>query len=325
MQHFRTEVPVPESAQKFSYQSRMLFMGSCFTEHIGKRLWDYKFRINLNPFGIVYNPLSIHQHIQLLLKDKQFVHTDLFYHQDLWHSFQHHGRFSGPDPMHTTKRINDALNAAREDLLRSTWLVITLGSAWVYEHIATGQVVANNHKLPDKEFKRYMLDPDKIADTLGTTILQLRKHNANLNVMLSVSPVRHLKDGAAGNQLSKASLIVAAHKIAAQAEYVHYFPAYEIMMDDLRDYRFYNADMIHPSPVAIDYVWDKFQKAYIDRRVLPIMQQVEEIRMALSHRPFNADTEGHKGFLKRNLVKAMQLKAAYPEMDFEREIAYFKG
>lgn len=325
MQHFRTEVPVQESPAKFSYHTRMLFMGSCFTEHMGKRLWDYKFRINLNPFGIVFNPLSIHQHIQLLLKDGMYKPEDLFYHQDLWHSFQHHSRFSGPDPILTAKRINDALIAAREDLLRSNWLVITLGSAWVYEHLASGQVVANNHKLPDSEFKRYMLDADKIIDTLGTTILQLRKHNAKLQVLLSVSPVRHLKDGAMGNQLSKATLLVAAHKIAAQAEYVHYFPAYEIMMDDLRDYRFYEADMVHPSGVAIDYIWDKFQKAYVDRRVYPIMQQVEEIRLALSHRPFNNDTESHKNFLKRNLVKAMQLKAAYPEMDFEREIAYFKA
>lgn len=325
MQHFRTEVPVPESPVKFSYHTRLLFMGSCFTEHMGRRLWDYKFRINLNPFGIVFNPLSIHQHIQLLLKDQLFKPEDLFYHQDLWHSFQHHGRFSGPDPILTTKRMNEALTTAREDLLRSQWLVITLGSAFVYEHLATGQVVANNHKLPEGEFRRYMLDADKIVDTLGTTIQQLRKHNAKLNVILSVSPVRHLKDGAAGNQLSKATLVVAAHKIAQQCDYVQYFPAYEIMMDDLRDYRFYDTDMIHPSGVAIDYIWDKFQKAYIDRRVLPIMQQVEEIRLALTHRPFNASTEGHKNFLKRNLVKAMQLKAAYPEMDFEREIAYFKS
>ncbi len=316
---------MPESSAKFSYHTRLLFMGSCFTEHIGKRLWDYKFRINLNPFGIVYNPLSIHQHIQFLLNDKQFRQEDLFHHQDLWHSFQHHGRFSGPDPVLVAKRINDGLAAAKEDLLRSNWLVITLGSAWVYEHLATGQVVANNHKLPDGEFSRYMLDADKIADTLGTTILQLRKHNAKLNVMLSVSPVRHLKDGATGNQLSKATLLVAAHKIASQAEYVHYFPAYEMMMDDLRDYRFYENDMVHPSSLAIGYIWDKFQKAYIDRRVYPIMQQVEEIQLALSHRPFNPETESHKNFLKRNLVKAMQLKAAYPEMDFDREISYFKG
>ena len=325
MDVFRTEVNVDESKLKVQYDSKLFCIGSCFAENIGAHLKGYKFRTALNPFGIVYNPLSIHNQLQMLLQDKTFRKEELFFHNETWNSFFHHGSFSGPDQLEVTANINAALSAAKKDLLKTDLMIITLGTAWVYEFLKTGDIVSNCHKVPDKEFRRFSLDVDKIVDTLGTTLQQLKKLNPKLNVMLTVSPIRHLKDGPVENQLSKAILLMAVHKMVKQNNFMQYFPAYELMMDDLRDYRFYNTDMIHPSPAAIEYIWEKFLKAYVDKRAYNIMAQVEEIIAARNHRPRNPQSESHKNFQKKALVKILQMKAAYPEMDFDEEIHFFKA
>ncbi|MDX2002401.1 MAG: GSCFA domain-containing protein [Chitinophagales bacterium] len=325
MEHFRTEFPIEEAKLKLNYSHRIFCMGSCFTESIGAYLVGYKFKTFINPFGIVYNPLSIHNQMQMLLTDKIFKREDLFFHNEVWNSFFHHGKFSHPDAEMALENINNTLDRARKELMRTDLLIVTLGTAWVYEFLKTSQVVSNCHKVPEKEFRRFQLSVDKIADTLGTTLNQLKKLNPKLQVLFTISPVRHMKDGAAENQLSKATLLVAVHKMIRQCNYAHYFPAYEIMMDDLRDYRFYEADMVHPSSIAIEYIWEKFYKAYIDKRAFMVMMQIEEIDAARNHRPRNPHSEAHKAFLKKALVKIMQLKAAYPDLDFEQEIAYFNA
>lgn len=325
MNMFRTEVVVEEGKVKVQYGSRLFCMGSCFAEHIGGYLHGYKFKTVINPYGIVFNPLSIHNQLQMLLTDKVFRKEDLFFHNDVWNSFSHHSDFSGPDAQEVVDHINAQLSIARKELLKTDVMVITLGTAWAYEFLKTGLVVSNCHKVPDKEFRRFALDVDKIVDTLGTTLNQLKRLNPKLNVVFSVSPVRHLKDGAVENQLSKATLLMAVNKMMKQASFIHYFPAYEIMMDDLRDYRFYNLDMVHPSPLAVEYIWEKFYRTYIDKKAYVVMMQVDEIAAAHGHRPRNPNSEGHRTFLKKNLVKVTQLKAAYPDLDFEKEIAYFNG
>ena len=325
MDVFRTEINVDESKVKITYDSRLFCMGSCFADHIGRYLQNYKFNTFINPFGIVYNPLSIHNQLQMLLTDKIFRKEDLFFHNEVWNSFFHHGSFSGHDAGEVVDNINITLDSARKALKRTDVMVITLGTAWVYEFLKTGDIVSNCHKVPEKEFRRFTLDVDKIVDTLGATFSQLKRLNPKLHIVLSLSPVRHLKDGAVENQLSKSILLLAIHRLVKHNSYVQYFPAYEIMMDDLRDYRFYNADMVHPSPIAIEYIWEKFYKAYVDKRVFVVMMQVDEIAAALNHRPRNPQSDAHKGFLQKTLVKVMQLKAAYPELDFDEEVAYFNA
>jgi hypothetical protein len=320
---FRTEVTIAPSTVKINYKSKFITIGSCFSNSIGEKLTDNKFDCLINPFGTIFNPISIHQLVKLACYKKPPDENSYVFTEEVWRNYQLHSSFFSKVKTELEDKIKSTIVSLHDCLQTADYLIITYGTAFVYQRNDTNQLVANCHKQSANQFTKRLLTVDEIAESFKTMVEALHKINPGCKIILTVSPVRHLKDTLELNSVSKSILRIASHQLIQSA--VAYFPAYEFVLDDLRDYRFYNADMIHPSPVAIDYVWDKFQKAYIDRRVLPIMQQVEEIRMALSHRPFNADTEGHKGFLKRNLVKAMQLKAAYPEMDFEREIAYFKG
>lgn len=325
MEHFRTQVQVPRSNIRMNYSGHTLAMGSCFTENIGGLLQFFKFPIDINPFGIVYNPLSIHQQLCMLLSDKLITADDLVHYGGRYHSFLHHGHFSDSNPNAALDQMNQRLVQARQQLANTDLLILTLGTAWAYSLKKNGQVVSNCHKVPAAEFTRELSSVDKIVDTLGGTLDKLQEHYPNLKVVFTVSPVRHLKDGAAGNQLSKSTLIMAVHHMIAQNSNREYFPAYEIMMDDLRDYRFYKDDMTHPSELAVDYIWSLFSKTYVDKKAHPLMQQVTEIQSAMGHRPLDPSSEAHKQFLKRNLVKATQLKAAFPELDLEQELAYFSG
>lgn len=298
-------------------------MGSCFTENIGAMLQYYKFPVLLNPFGIVYNPVSLHQQLRYLLSDKLFTERDLFEHNGVWHSFMHHGHFSGYSRQQVLENINEQLQQARLHLQDTKLLIISLGTAWVYEFLQTGTVVANCHKVPAREFSRKMVGIDHIVDTLGGTLDKLQESYPQLRVLFTVSPVRHLKDGATGNQISKSTLLLAVDAMVKAGTNREYFPAYEIMMDELRDYRFYNDDMVHPSPLAIDYIWEQFLKSNIEKKAHQLMQQVSDIRAAMQHRPFNADSDAHQQFLKKHLVKVLQLKAAYPALDWQDAIDYF--
>lgn len=322
---FRTAVQVPESKQKIDYSTGILAMGSCFTEHIGGRLEHYKFNIDLNPFGIVYNPLSLHHQLRYLMGDQFFTREDLFSDKGMYHSFLHHGNFSGNNADLVLEHINTRIELAREQLKHAHLLIFSLGTAWAFSLKDNGQVVSNCHKVPAAQFDRQLLTVEKIMDTLGGTLAKLLEHYPKMRILLTVSPVRHLKDGAVGNQRSKATLLMATHQLVDEHERIGYFPSYEIMNDELRDYRFYARDMAHPSDIAIDYIWHKFFQAYIDRKAHQLMQQVEDIQNAASHRPINPDSEEHRQFLKRYLVKTTQLKAAWPALDFEEEIAYFGG
>ena len=247
MSTFRTVLTPQKSNLDIRYNDSMLFIGSCFAQHIGERLGDRKFSTLVNPFGILYNPISISNSLQWLIDTNFFSSKDLFQHLGLWHSFAHHGHFSALDQETCLSGINQSLTEGRKQLKQSKYLILTLGTAHVFQYKPTEEVVANCHKLPNSDFNRYRLSISETTQSLSTIFKQVHKHFPELQIIVSVSPVRHIRDGHLENQRSKASLILALAEIEKQLSFVHYFPAYELLLDDLRDYRFYKANMIHPN------------------------------------------------------------------------------
>lgn len=316
---FRTELNLEPADFTISYPDRLMALGSCFAEHIGQRLERLKYSIAVNPFGPVYNPVSTRNSLALLLNQYQFSEADLFQHQDLWHSFQHHSRFSGPDRQAVAEHINRTLDHARALLPDLNLLVITFGTAWIYELKSSGQVVSNCHKLPEHYFSRRRLDVAEIVDMFEALLDYLYQINPKLRVALSVSPIRHLKETLPGNQLSKSILLLAAHELSERLPFVEYFPAFELQLDDLRDYRFYAEDMVHPSPTAIDYIWQKFEARYLNERELTLRQRVEKLQRALDHRPINPDAPAHRFFIERQITAMTDLHREFPFLDFSPE------
>ena len=324
MEKFRTIFEIPESPTKIDYQSNIISLGSCFSENIGEKLTYYKFAATINPFGILYNPESIANSIEFLIKNRLFSESDLFEHHGVWNSFYHHSRFSGTDKKNVLDKINSSIKQGHAQLKKADFLLITFGTAWVYDYKSTGKTVSNCHKIPAKEFNRRKLTVNSIVKKYKTILKTLQKLNPKLNIVFTVSPVRHLKDGAVQNQLSKATLIMAINELIDEVGNTSYFPSYEIMTDDLRDYRFYNADMVHPSPTAVDYIWDKFKKCCINPNTASTIKSIENIKKAVSHRPFQPQSDSHKKFLKATLSAIEKLETKYPEMDFKTEKAVLK-
>ena len=312
---FRTKVDLPVGQWEISHASRLMLWGSCFTEHIGNRLSDYKFR-----YGILYNPLSIARALTELEAGKVYVKDDLIFHNDEWHSLMHHGSFSSVMPETCLRQINERNEEARKHLAETDWLLFTWGTARVYEWNEDGQVVGNCHKLPEKSFTRRLLDPEEITACYENLLEILHTQNPSLQVLFTVSPIRHARDGMHGNQLSKAVLLLAADRLCRRLPYCHYFPAYEILMDELRDYRFYADDMLHPSPVAVSYLWECFTECYFSKETDRIMKEWEDIRKALAHKPFNAQSETYRKFLTQIVLKIERLKEKFPYFDLQKEL-----
>lgn len=316
MKEFRTVVSPDQPGWSIDYSEQVVMMGSCFAENIGNKLINRLFSVDLNPFGVLFNPVSIAGGIQRLISQEEYGMDDLFFHQGLWHSFDHHSRFSGTDPIEVLDGVNKRLIESSQKLREAKSLFVTFGTARVYHYLKTGRVVSNCHKLPAAEFQNQLL---RIGDIvrLYTRIFQDIWHiNPDLNIVLTVSPVRYWKDGPNGNQISKSTLLLAMSELVKDFEKASYFPAYEIFMDDLRDYRFYDQDMLHPGQAGIDYVWDKFSKCYLDEETRSIMAKVEKIKKAKSHIPINPETEAYKEFQKNLEEKIRILRSDYPELDF---------
>lgn len=317
---FRTEIEVPELSNKLDYSSKALFIGSCFTANMGEYLQQYKFRVNINPFGVLYNPGSIFSGLNMLLNDKQFTADDLHYQNGLWFSYSHHSSFSSPDKDECLQKINSSIKLSSEFLKQTGFLFITLGTAWSYSLKVNKHEVANCHKTPAKEFERFLIEVDEIIERFRYFFNALKKINPSVKVIFSVSPIRHLKDGAHENQISKSTLLLGINKIQEDFDDCFYFPAYELLLDDLRDYRFYADDMCHPSKQAVEYIWNKFRDAVIEKSCTPVMKEIDAIVAAANHRPFNAHTPQHKYFQQKTIGKINKLKAEYPFMDFTREL-----
>ena len=320
-----TRISIPKAPFAFSYTEQTVLLGSCFAENIGKKLEEGKFKTDLNPFGTLYNPSSIASAIRMLLRPERFTGDDLFRHEGVYHSFCHHSRFSSPSETECLENINGRLFSSTEIIRKARRMIITLGTAWVYRLRSTGKIVSNCHKLPEKMFDRQMLSVDEITTEWKSLLLSLWEQNPELKILFTVSPIRHWKDGAHGNQLSKATLLLAVEQL--QKEFpgqTAYFPAYEIMMDELRDYRFYADDMLHPSLQAIEYIWERFTETMLSREAQAILKEWKDIQKAINHKPFQPESEAYKHFISQTLLKMERLNEKFPYFDMTNEIAVIK-
>jgi hypothetical protein len=324
MEAFRTTFDIPKGDRPIDYTRKILLLGSCFAENMGDKLVQNKFQTLINPFGILHNPYSIANSIGVLISGNKYKESDLFEFNGVWNSFSHHSRFSGVDREVCLKNINTGIEQGTAFLKQADYLIITFGTAWVYQLKKSGEVVANCHKLPTGEFNRNRISESYIVEKCLSVFKILSDQNRDLKIILTVSPVRHLKDGLVENQLSKATLLMAVHKLVSEFEAVSYFPSYELMMDDLRDYRFYADDMVHPSPLAIEYIWENFKNSWINPNVYGIMKEVTKIRQAMDHKPFFMESESHQSFIKNQLMNIGQLGEKHPEIDLSIEKEYFE-
>ena len=322
---FFTEIKIPELPFKLDYSGGMMLMGSCFSENIGQKLLDLKFRIDMNPFGILYNPESIANSLQILMEKRLFVSEDLFFDQGTWNSFHHHSRFSDVDREIALANMNERISASHEFLKNVDFLVVTFGTAWVYELRQTGQVVSNCHKIPASKFKRFRLGVFEVVEKWRELLETLWQFNPKLKVLFTVSPIRHWKDGAVENQLSKSTLLLAVDQLRRGfgKKQISYFPSYEIVMDELRDYRFYAEDMLHLSSVAVDHIFMKFEQAVIAPEASKTAGQVLKIIRAMQHRPFNKQSDEYRKFLNASIEEIERLEKANPLLDFRAEKTHF--
>jgi hypothetical protein len=325
---FRLAFTPKTFATKINHQHRLLLIGSCFTENIGTKLKQHKFSVLENPNGILFNPVSITRSISSYIDNKQYTGTDLFYQNESWNSWEYHSRFSHPAKEKCLQAINQSQQQAHSFLKDADWVLITLGSAFAYTLHTTvstgeGNVVANCHKVPTDKFNKKLLSIDEVVTALREMLSKMSTFNLAAKIIFTISPVRHLRDGFVENNRSKATLIQAVHMLCDSAENLFYFPAYELVIDDLRDYRFYAEDMVHPNYTATNYVWEKFVATCIDEPSQKLMKEINTINAAKSHKPFNPASQQHKKFLETNLEKVNQLSRQYPYINFEEDKKYF--
>jgi hypothetical protein len=315
--NFRTQVNVAPMAGKMGYEHKALLIGSCFAVSLGERLSAFKFASWSNPFGVLYNPLSVAQSVQRMLERRLLTEGDLRCEQGLWFSYTHHSRFANPDKEKCLQQLNESILHGAWGLRTADFLVVTLGTSWVYRLKETGEPVANCHKTPASAFDRLRLSAGEAADLLCDMVRRIQDKNSGVQIIFTVSPIRHSKDGAHGNQLSKAALLLAVDEVLQKTRGTSYFPAYEIMMDELRDYRFYASDMLHPSEVAVEYIWEKFVQAAVSEEAYPTMAEVKKLLAAKAHQPFHADTPEHRAFVSAQQQSVLRLKQRYPHLDWE--------
>jgi len=313
---FRTQIPIKKQANNLiDYQSKVFLLGSCFSENIGDKFEYYKFQNTVNPFGILFHPKAIETFIDRVVKQDFYTEEELVFQNEQYHCFDAHSSLSSSDKGGMLNNLNNVLKSTYQQILESTHLIITLGTTWVYEYVDTNKMVANCHKIPQREFNKRILSVQEITDCLQNIKQLVKELNPVIQLIYTVSPVRHIKDGFIENQQSKAHLLSAIHQTINNSE-VCYFPSYEIMMDELRDYRFYTTDMIHPNQMAIDYIWNQFQVVWFDNSVGDTMKKVAVIQSGLAHKPFNPTSKKHKQFLKQLGIKIENLLMDFPFMRF---------
>lgn len=321
MPTFRTELSLPKYERDINHRTPVLSLGSCFAEHLGRRLAEVKVPVNENPFGILYHPEVIARNLELLLEGAQIKAAEQFRHQDLWRHFAFHGRYSLPGREEHLALINGQVQGGYPSLRQSKFLLLTLGTAWGYRLRETGALVANCHKLPADRFQRFRSTKDEIVARLGEALLACRAVNPQLRVVLTVSPVRHLRDGLVENQRGKAILLLAAEELTTRYDFIDYFPAYELVLDDLRDYRFYEADLAHPNQLAVDYVWEKFTQAFWSEATHRLAREVGRLVKAARHHPLHPATESHQAFVAHTLRQMTTLEETHAFLDFSAEKA----
>jgi hypothetical protein len=298
-------------------------MGSCFAENIGQTMENYKFNVLMNPNGVLYNPASIAIALRRIIANKAMNDSGLIFANDCWNSWEHHSRFSKPDKVQCLTEINNSIINAHQKLQQTEWLFITFGSAFVYQLNSTEELVGNCHKIPQKEFTKKLLTVSEITADYKKLLKELTAINSNLKVVFTISPVRYIRDGVVENNHSKARLIEAVHELVAETENTFYFPAYELIIDDLRDYRFYKADLVHPNEQAIDYVFEKLMDTIFDEETKKLFDKIKDIVTAKEHRPFNKNTEAYQRFKATYLARCLTLKKDNGYINLDAETAYF--
>lgn len=316
---FHTELIPDRILNPICLNDRFVTVGSCFAEVMGRQLTDLKLHVLNNPFGTVFNPVSITKLLQLSL-NKQTPDEDLYLERDgTWFHYDFHSSLWASTRQELANCLAERLQQTRQALLEANWLMLTLGTATVYRHIDTQQVVANCHKIPGQQFEKYLYGIDHLRDELNTLLKKLHRLNPALRVIVTVSPVRHTRDTLPINQVSKSMLRVLCHELTVWNDWVHYFPSYEIMIDDLRDYRFYEADLIHPNAQAQEYIFEKFVQCAFDNELRSFVTEWTSIRKALTHRPFNSQSAGHQAFLN-GLLKRLDKLRDLVDVETERSI-----
>lgn len=314
---FTTRIPIQKSENPIDYNSKILSIGSCFAENMAEKFEYFKFQNTVNPFGIIFNPVSIEKLISRVVNQELFTENDIFFHNERWNCYEVHSELSNSNKEEFLKNLNLILKLAKTQITEATHIIITYGTSWIYRNKVSNQIVANCHKVPQKHFDKEILSVETIEKSIQNTIDLILKINPSCNFIFTISPVRHIKDGFVENQRSKAHLIIALHQIINyQLSIVNYFPSYEIMMDELRDYRFYADDMLHPSQAAIDYIWIRFFENYVSENEFETMNQVCEIQKALHHKPFNPNSESHVLFLSKLQDKIMVIQQKIPLIQF---------
>ena len=312
----QTKIPLKRKTQNLiDYQSNILLLGSCFSENIGDKLSYFKFQSTQNPFGILFHPKAIENLITNTSNKKVYSSDDLIYQNEIWHSFDAHSSLSSASENELLNKLNVAISLTNKKIKEASHIVITLGTSWVYRYIETDTIVANCHKIPQKKFLKELLSVSEISESLARSISLIKSINSDAAVIFTISPVRHLKDGFIENTQSKSHLIAAIHTLVNKQD-VSYFPSYEIMMDELRDYRFYAEDMIHPNKTAINYIWRKFIDTWFSEETKSIMKEIDEIQKGLLHRPFHEDSKLHQQFLLKLEQKKSSLQERLPFINF---------
>lgn len=309
--NFRTNIKLKKERNQIDYDSKLMLIGSCFSENISKKLSYFKFDTTSNPFGILFNPIAIEQLITKAINQKTYSEKDIFYLNERWHCFDAHSDLSSIDKNELLRNLNSQIQATYNRLKECSHLIITLGTAWTYRSIEQNIIVGNCHKVPQKKFLKELISVEDVVASLNNITNRLKDVNPNATIIFTVSPVRHLKDGFVENMQSKSHLLSAIHKTISDKNQLYYFPSYEIMQDDLRDYRFYNSDMVHPNETAINYIWEHFQQVWIDESTDIIIKKIDNIRKGLAHKPFNPNSNQHSDFLEKLNQKIKELEDNY--------------
>jgi GSCFA family len=312
----QTQIQLSRGKNQIDYQSNVLLLGSCFTENIGGKLEYFKFHNLQNPFGIIFNPVSILGLVERAIRNDYFTESDIFQKEENWYSFEVHSSIRTASKASLIAKLNSVLQQFKEYLSIATHIVLTYGTAWVYRYSTTGSLVANCHKVAQKEFSKEMLSVKTISASLEKTVAIINEINPHATIITTVSPVRHSRDGMIKNAWSKAHLITAVHQVVDSTDTIHYFPSFEIMMDELRDYRFYKQDMLHPSDTAIQIIWDKFKGVWIASETETLQKEIDTIQKGLQHRPFNPESVSHKVFLEKLQEKITTVQKRISHINF---------
>lgn len=310
-----TEIPLEKQSPSIDYGSKLLLLGSCFAGHMADKLNYFKFQTLVNPFGILFHPVAMENLVRRAMSQQLYTESELIFYNDIWHCLDAHSDLSHPSAPTTLEQLNTGLEKMHQRIGDATHIIVTLGTAWVYRFKEPSQIVANCHKIPQDQFEKELLSAKTILDRLVKIVDHIQTINPEASFIFTVSPVRHLKDGFTENMHSKAHLISAVQELV-ERENCHYFPAYELMIDELRDYRFYGRDLVHPNELAIDYIWERFNESWIDAASKDTMHKVDRIRKGLDHRPFHPESEQYKEFQKDIEKNIKELQQDYPFMEF---------